>query len=531
VVDGRGLSVRVERGHLEIADGLGRHRRIRRYARATHGLARLVIIGASGMASLEALKWCAGVGIPVVVIDPADGTVLSTSGGCAFDDGRIRRAQALAPGTETGMAVARYLIGVKLAGQAQVASAELGSPTVTETIVRLAEQLADTASLEEIRQLEAAAANVYWNAWGVMTVQYAKRDTGKVPKHWKTFDGRRSAVNPGSARSATEPVNALLNYSYRLVEAEGRLATLSLGLDPGLGILHADMRNRDGFVLDLIEACRPIADRHVARLIKGHVFRRMDFGEDARGIVRLLPPLSHRLTEAMPSYGAALAPYAEHVATLLGNASPYDVTTPSVLTKAKHKEAARRRAGSDTSPGGTRGTGPNTGGMAPRTKFKQHPKVQLEASLPLPLCITCGGLIPMEEDRDRPRGRYCASCLAERRKELGVSLGGQSARTSADLLVRTGVRPTHTPESKLARQAGNVAQRAIQAAWEADHAGEAHNPAWFTQKVLPGLQGVSLTTIAKATGMSTSSASKVRAGRRVPHPRHWEALGENGLST
>jgi len=25
-------------------------------------------------------------------------------------------------------------------------------------------------------------------------------------------------------------------------------------------------------------------------------------------------------------------------------------------------------------------------------------------------------------------------------------------------------------------------------------------------------------------GMSTSSASKVRAGRRVPHPRHWEAL-------
>lgn len=54
VVDGWGLQVRVTRGHLEIEDGVGRHRRKRRYARATHGLARLVIIGATGMVSLEA---------------------------------------------------------------------------------------------------------------------------------------------------------------------------------------------------------------------------------------------------------------------------------------------------------------------------------------------------------------------------------------------------------------------------------------------------------------------------------------------
>ena len=101
----------------------------------------------------------------------------------------------------------------------------------------------------------------------------------------------------------------------------------------------------------------------------------------------------------------------------------------------------------------------------------------------------------------------------------------QSARTSADLEVRTGMRPTHTPEAKAARRIGNIDQRAVQGAWEAEHAGEVHDPAWFAAEVLPGLQGVSLIAIAKATGMSTSSASKVRAGRRVPHPRHWEALG------
>ena len=421
VVDGWGLRVRVTRGHLEIEDGVGRHRRQRRYARATHGLARLVIIGAAGMVSLEALRWCAGAGVGVVVLDPADASVLVTSGACAVDDGRIRRAQALAPGTETGMAIARYLVGVKLVGQADVAEVELANPTAAETITRLGGELADAASLEEIRQFEAAAANLYWRAWEEITLEFIRRDDEKVPSHWRGFEGRRSAVNPGTARNATDPLNALFNLTYRLVEAEGRLATLALGLDPGLGVLHADMRNRDGFVLDLIESCRPIADRYIARLIKGHTFRRMDFGEDARGVVRVFPPLSSRLAEAMPAFGAALAPYAEHVAALLGKASPYDMNTPSVLTKVKHKEAARRRA---AVYGGTRGTGPSVGGIRPRKNVRQRPEVDPEANLPLPLCHICGGNIPLEGDRDLPRGRYCASCLVERRKELGTGIHG-----------------------------------------------------------------------------------------------------------
>ena len=114
VVDGFGLRFRVERGHLEIADGLGHHRRVRRFAKATHGLSRVVIIGSTGMLSLNALRWCAGAGIAVVVLDPSDGSVLSTSGQFAVDDGRLRRAQAMALGTDAGMAIARYLIGVKL---------------------------------------------------------------------------------------------------------------------------------------------------------------------------------------------------------------------------------------------------------------------------------------------------------------------------------------------------------------------------------------------------------------------------------
>ena len=53
-----------------------------------------------------------------------------------------------------------------------------------------------------------------------------------------------------------------------------------------------------------------------------------------------------------------------------------------------------------------------------------------------------------------------------------------------------------------------------------------HGPPWFTRDVLPAPSAASLTTIARATGMSTSAASRVRSDQRVPHPRHWEPLAE-----
>jgi hypothetical protein len=54
--------------------------------------------------------------------------------------------------------------------------------------------------------------------------------------------------------------------------------------------------------------------------------------------------------------------------------------------------------------------------------------------------------------------------------------------------------------------------------------GETFDPEWFRENVLPGLSTLSLTTIAKATGMSATAAAKVRSGMLVPHPRHWEAM-------
>jgi hypothetical protein len=45
---------------------------------------------------------------------------------------------------------------------------------------------------------------------------------------------------------------------------------------------------------------------------------------------------------------------------------------------------------------------------------------------------------------------------------------------------------------------------------------------------ITAIQGYSLIQIAKATGLSIAACSRIRAGTRVPRPRHWEALRELG---
>jgi hypothetical protein len=48
--------------------------------------------------------------------------------------------------------------------------------------------------------------------------------------------------------------------------------------------------------------------------------------------------------------------------------------------------------------------------------------------------------------------------------------------------------------------------------------------AWFKREIVPKLDGFSLKEIGKATGLLLAACSRIRAGAKVPHPRHWETL-------
>lgn len=59
--------------------------------------------------------------------------------------------------------------------------------------------------------------------------------------------------------------------------------------------------------------------------------------------------------------------------------------------------------------------------------------------------------------------------------------------------------------------------------WAREHPSQ-RDDAWFEREIAPKLDAFTLREIADATGLSLAACSRIRAGGRVPHPRHWRAL-------
>lgn len=59
--------------------------------------------------------------------------------------------------------------------------------------------------------------------------------------------------------------------------------------------------------------------------------------------------------------------------------------------------------------------------------------------------------------------------------------------------------------------------------WVREHPGQ-RDKAWFKRGIAPSLGAFTLAAMAAATGLSLAAFSRIRAGARVPHPRHWEVL-------
>jgi hypothetical protein len=101
---------------------------------------------------------------------------------------------------------------------------------------------------------------------------------------------------------------------------------------------------------------------------------------------------------------------------------------------------------------------------------------------------------------------------------------GTTARERIVEIAKIGRIASHAPGPK-ARRAQTQRQHTItRLAWQ-----RSSLPAWlneetYTRKIQPLLTGVANPVIRSTLGGSVTYAVAIRAGRRRPHPRHWEAL-------
>jgi CRISPR-associated endonuclease Cas1 len=510
VADGYGITLRVLYGKLRVEDGIGPHRRSIALDRTGSGLERLVLIGKTGTLTLEALAWLRGIGAALVHLS-VDGHVLTHSVPFGYDGYPIRRAQGLAIANGLDIDLARDLVGRKLDGQ----RANLMRLRVTDLhafdILRKA--LDGMASIEDVRLCEAKAAALYWHAWSCVPIQLRGRDLPRIPAKWTRYDSRASMLTK-APRAATNPVNALLNYLYALLESEARLALLAAGLDPTLGVLHADQRNRDSFALDAMEPIRPRVDAFVLDLLEERVLTSRDFVELPNGVCRVRAPLTHDLAVTLPRWRQLMAPIVAHLAqTFRTNLGRSAIPIAAPRTSTSHRAMAKPSAPPSplrVTPRKVRQARPYVG------KAWSMPRTEPLALVPTP-CASCGQPVA------KRRRRHCDTCIPAMRL-AHADKAVVAARQVLTERAAAGDDPRNSREANRKRGMAIAEHHQRNHAWSREHGADERDAAWFRREVVPKLRAYPLNAIARVTGLSLTACSRIRSGSQTPHPRHWDAL-------
>jgi CRISPR/Cas system-associated endonuclease Cas1 len=157
--------------------------------------------------------------------------------------------------------------------------------------------MGDTFDGARALAVEGTAAAAYWALWRDLPLQFARRD--KVPAHWQKF-GLRRPEGSKQARKATTVGGALVNYLYGILASEMTIALLGAGLDPGIGVFHADRENRASLAYDAMEAVRPYAEAWLLCCLTQCRFSKRDFYEENDGTIRITRPLTSYLAMTAP---------------------------------------------------------------------------------------------------------------------------------------------------------------------------------------------------------------------------------------
>lgn len=468
------VNVRVNHGQLILKAGAFDNQAEISLTKGTSKLTRLVVIGNSGTVSLAALCWLNDIKAGFVQIGDDDSVIVSSV--CPGPDNpRLRRAQATARDTNHGLSLIKNLIIGKAAGQREVYN-KLPGKDQTHRLDSLIDQLNKVSTFPQIRIIESQIASVYWERWGTVPILFARKDNHKTPDEWKTFGTRVSSLS-NSPRKASGPANAILNYLYALLKAETRLACLIYGMDPGVGIFHADQPYRDSLVYDLMEPVRPNVDSYLLDMLSTRRFMKGDFYEEPSGQVKITRHLTHELVESMSLWAKITAPIVQKVASSLSRMK----ITPGEIAKTRKKLW-------DIKPGRS--------------------------------CAECG--LPIYTQK-----RFCSDeCRLKYSQYIPDISFTQAGSSTLKHLRSENTDPAHGGLAAVRRGQSNKARSIERKEWDVIHSPrDAENERdRFKTDILPLLNDYSLRQITNATSLSIRYASLIRSGQVTPHPCHYPRL-------
>jgi CRISPR-associated protein Cas1 len=151
--------------------------------------------------------------------------------------------------------------------------------------------------VSELRLLEARSAVAYFRAWYATSLLWRTSVRHPIPDEWRTVGPRFTRVYATGSCNASHPVNAILNYTYAVLQSQVQIRLVAEGYDPMLGVMHADRDGAPAFVFDMMEPERPKVDRAVLAFLRSEALHPADFTIREDGVVRLQPELARHIAK------------------------------------------------------------------------------------------------------------------------------------------------------------------------------------------------------------------------------------------
>ena len=306
LLSGFGSSLRVSGHVLEVSNGSDG----RRETFAAHKLPfdSVVVEGNSGTLSFEAARFLAIHDIPVTFLR-WDGSVLSTLLPRGPVAGELKLAQFASHSNPKRRAqIARAILEVKLSKSVELLRfLSRFYPCDRAPVEAEVNRGPSTESIPDLMGWEGRTAAAYWVEFGMV-----------VNRLWpEARFVTRKGKGKSWAQSATDPVNALLNFGYSLLEGRVRQAVNSVGLEPSVGWLSETAASKLPVVCDLQEPFRWLVDLSVIETIAGRQLdRKADFLTTENYHIRLRPHAIGLLAERLGENFNRTAPFGGQRRTL-----------------------------------------------------------------------------------------------------------------------------------------------------------------------------------------------------------------------
>ena len=247
VVTERGSVLRVRDGGLVVAAPGGRE------VVAPVDVEQVFVATRSARVTAAAIAWMAERGVDLVFVDGRGEVVARLYPPHVNRTVAARLGQCRLAGTAFGLRVAREIVASKLFNQAQVLRrlARLrGSEDLRDVARRVDSLLAELEGIrgehlsrERMRSIEAEAARVYWRS--IASILPGELGfPGRLPRGGDVF-------------------NLALSYGYAILYGVVERALVYAGLDPYMGVLHADKSGRLSLVYDVADMYKPVAVDYV----------------------------------------------------------------------------------------------------------------------------------------------------------------------------------------------------------------------------------------------------------------------------